>query len=215
MKVLFIHRSVGQQLVDCLRARQDFTFDLYDLNANTNTMIGAQGLSIESSLVVREGDTSPAGLAAFFGTASKSRDVRTELETFDVIAFKSCYSASALASEDALTEQMAAYGGQIADYISAAPMRQFLIVSPPPRRRLMTTKANAARAARFATWLEGFAGDRANCSFFDLFGALSKAETLSPRYTRLLPFDQHPNDAGAAMASERLLVSLSALADIS
>lgn len=203
MRMLFIHRSVGQQLIDAGRLRSTSpVLDIYDLNANTNVTTDGHGRELtDSPLAVEGGNTNPDGLERFFNQVSGSEIMGDFVQQFDIIAFKSCYSASALPTDEELGEQCAAYEGGIGAYIKDHPEQTFIIVTPPPRRPLLTKPENARRATEFAEWLSGFSSRRPNCDYFDLHATLAESSVLRRSYRRLAPYDQHPNDIGARDAA--------------
>jgi hypothetical protein len=216
MKILFIHRSVGQQLIDSGAWRSSLRHaHVYDLNANTNLMIGPDGTPATSSLNVPGGNTNPDGLSKFFSLATDSFAERSELASFDLIAFKSCYSASDIRSAETLSAHKRAYQGSIESYVRIRPECRFLIISPPPRRPVRTSKSAAARATAFSKWLGDFASSHSNCEFYDLFGQLSNNGVLLPQFRRALPYDQHPNEAGATLAGVGLAEKLSSMTETS
>lgn len=100
MKLLFIHRSVGQQIIDCVRNNQSFSHvELYDFNANNNISTDSKcSKAKNSALSALNGDTSPSGFARFFRKAMTEKSIRESLMEFDVIGFKSCYSTNNIQS---------------------------------------------------------------------------------------------------------------------
>lgn len=197
--ILFIHRSVGANMLRDTQARsQGLAYNLYDFNANTNLLVNPDGMNEESSLFILNGDTNPRGLNLFFEKALTDRDTKSELEKFDVIVFKSCYTASRIQSDDMLASYKKDYQAGIDSYIQANPSKRFVVVSPPPRRNILTRKSDAERAANFSDWLRNFVLERENCSFLDFFRILSDStNTLARSYRRTNPFDQHPNRRGS------------------
>jgi hypothetical protein len=209
---LFIHRSVGLQMLDAASVRTRLSdVELSDLYANTNVMRGPSGEAVATELDLSSGNTNPDGLAAFFRDVLAVHTKMAALEAFEVVAFKSCYSASGISSTEQLEDYRACYEGPIAQYIDTHSSQRFVILSPPPRRPLLTSAAAAHRAREFSKWLADFAHGRRNCSYFDLFACLaSQGDVLDRKYRRLLPIDQHPNARGAAMAGEALTEAIQA-----
>ena len=170
MKLLFIHRSVGQQIVDAMRQQNKNTgLEIFDLNANTNQLFDNHKNLVLSPLKVAGGNTDPAGLNAFFTNVLEQPKLSSYLNEFDVIAFKSCYSAAAINSDSQLQRSKVAYTTAIRDFIQRNPSKKFIIISPPPRRPLFTNQSAAKRAAEFAAWLRGLTTRLPNCIYFDLF----------------------------------------------
>lgn len=206
VRALFIHRSVGLQMLQAASVRTQIQgVDFCDVYANDNTFTDEHGNTGVSQLDFSAGNTNPDGLATFFAEAVADQQQADFLASFQVIGFKSCYSASAINSDDELAAHQRHYDGAIATYIEAHPDKRFVIVSPPPRRRLLSNRAAATRARAFSEWLEGFASRHANCQFFDLFGLLADSSNLLDRkFHRLAPYDQHPNRRGAELAGRGL-----------
>lgn len=207
---LFIHRSVGLQMLAAAEVRAQLPdIDFSDLYANDNIMSGPDGRPAATPLDMSSGNTNPDGLAAFFREVSGSPEKRKALEAFDLVALKSCYSASSITSDAQLSSYQDYYEGLISEYISSHRDQQFVILSPPPRRPLLTGAAAAARARSFSRWLRDFASERSNCSYFDLFDLLADDRNhLSRRFRRALPIDQHPNAEGALEAGNHLAASI-------
>jgi hypothetical protein len=213
MKLLFIHRSVGQQIIDCVRTNQSFSeLELYDFNANNNNLTDSmRSITKCSPLSVLSGDTSPSGLARFFQKASTEGPISECLIEFDIIAFKSCYSANNIHSKDQLASYKKAYRGSIAAYIANHPKKIFIITSPPPRRSLFTNKKSRLFAKEYSIWLSTFANTKPNCAYLNLFDALSEKEVLARKLCRYLPWDQHPNRRGAETATDCFIQTLKEL----
>lgn len=207
MKLLFIHRSVGQQIIDCVRENKNMNnIEIYDLNANDNTLTNAVGSTTKDHpLTVPDGDTSPEGLARFFERALEDKkNTNAPLSKFDIITFKSCYSANNIRSQRQLESYKDAYSGTIAAYIQANPEKKFVIISPPPRKSLLTTTRSSHLAKEFSVWLAKFSENNQNCAYFNLFDTLSDNNILAKKFCRRAPWNQHPNQSGAQKAADCL-----------
>jgi len=204
VKALFIHRSVGQNFLEDAQVRRHLGRNLlHDLNVNTNVFTDEKGQQVASIISVDNGNTNPDGLAAFFAKASQDKSLEDALMQYDVIAFKSCYTANQFKTDQALRNAQAAYGGAIRDFIAAHPDTKFLIMSPPPRRPALTTRAAAKRAQSFADFLGEYTRTFKNAHFYDLFAVLADDKgCLRAEYRRLLPVDQHPNLKGSKAAGQ-------------
>jgi hypothetical protein len=213
MKLLFIHRSVGQQIIDCVRTNQSFSeLELYDFNANNNNLTDStRSITKGGPLSVLSGDTSPAGLATLFQKAVTDKSVEEILTKFDIIAFKSCYSANNIHSKEQLESYKKDYSGAISSYIAEHPEKKFVIISPPPRKLLFSNSQSRKLAREFSTFLNAFSRERNNCYYFDLFRLLSEDDALAKQYRRLLPWDQHPNLKGAQLAGDTMADILKSL----
>jgi hypothetical protein len=187
---------------------------LRDLNANSNTYLDEFGRPARPPVSVSSANTDPPGLATFFSDVLADPDQLRALEAFDVIAFKSCYSASQIRSDEQFTAFRQAYEDSIAQYIDGHPHQRFVVMSPPPRRALLTTRSAAFRAREFSRFLGEFVASRPNCSYCDLFDCLAGASNvLRRRYCRWSPRDQHPNRAGARVAGDALRRALETAAE--
>lgn len=74
--------------------------------------------------------------------------------------------------------------------------KQFILVTPPPERKELTTLENAKRAKKLVGWLcsKEFSKGILNVHIFDLFSLLADSNGfLKEEYTRLIPVDSHPN----------------------
>jgi len=213
MKLLFIHRSVGQQIIDCVRTNQSFSeLELYDFNANNNNLTDSmRSITKGSPLSVLSGDTSPAGLATLFQKAATNKHIEEILTEFDIIAFKSCYSANNIQSIEQLEAYKKAYRGVISSYIAEHPEKKFVIISPPPRKLLFSSSQSRKLAREFSTFLNAFSRERNNCYYFDLFRLLSEDDALAKQYCRFFPWNQHPNLKGAQLAGDTMADILKSL----
>lgn len=206
MKLLFIHRSVGQQICNEVRNTKKIpALRLFDLNVNSNLLKDTASKIIRSEISIQNGDTSPEGLANFFQTALTNKKLENELLKYDVIAFKSCYTASAISSNKVLNEYKRAYSSSIEQFIRAHPKLKFVIISPPPRRPLFTSKTSKKLAGDYAVWLSSFSKEISNCYFFDLFETLSDGYLLAKPYRRYAFWDQHPNRLGTQVAADKMI----------
>jgi hypothetical protein len=200
-RVLFVHRSVGRQVVDAYRSTRDDRGDVgvWDFDANRCETRDLNGESDATApILISNGDTEPSGLRAFFEYASADAEVASFLRGFDIVAFKSCYSASSIKDDAQLEGFKRSYAeiGKLVRAISHSLV--MVIISPPPRRPLLTTAAEVDRAMRFSLWLEELARSDGKAVFFDLHRVLAERGVLRRSYRRWMPFDQHPNDIGAA-----------------
>jgi hypothetical protein len=207
---LFVHRSVGKHMLEDGDVRALIGgVKLDDLDANTNTLTTAAGEQRKSAFDMSSGNTNPDGLAAFFHRVTNDAAAGEELSQYDVVAFKSCYTAAHIGSDEQLAEYRQHYDGPIKDYISAHPSQRFVIISPPPRRRLLTTPAGRRRARAFSVWLAEYSAAPPNAEYFDLYDLLADSgNLLASRFRRFAPYDQHPNEEGSRLAGERLAAAL-------
>ena len=201
MKALFIHRSVGQNILDDTGLRQRLQgVELYDINANTQAYTDPAGRSIPSPVTIKDGSTEPESLAVFFEDSSNEEF----LNSFDCIIFKSCYTANALQNDAKLQSQVAAYT-DISNYIREHSKQFFITCTSPPRRSLFTNQKSAARAKEVQQWVIKCCQTLDNAKVLDIFGLLANKDgMLDKKYRRLMFFDQHPNNQGSIVIAEAL-----------
>ena len=119
----------------------------------------------------------------------------------DVIAFKSCYPASAIKSDAQLAERKAWYL-KIRDFMDEHPEKMFIVVTQPPLNPAETSPDAAARARLFADWLKSdeFLQGRINVVTFDLFDQLAESDQQATdanmlRQNYRQDSDSHPVEA--------------------
>jgi hypothetical protein len=128
----------------------------------------------------------------------------------DVIMFKSCYPACAIASE-AMLQQYKDWYAPILKVFQAHPEKLFVPLSPPPLNPngKMYQADQAVRARAFADWLTSeYGADVPNVFPFDLFGAIADRETHGTRteFQRAdRPGDSHPNEVANRTAATALV----------
>jgi hypothetical protein len=200
--VLFIHRSVGHNLIHdgrvyALIEVAGQPFELTDYNHNTGILTSPSGIK-RLNLQFPGGDTKPQNYAAVF-THKGSSEHRELLEltgAYDTVVLKSCYPTCI--TSDAELESLKQHYAVITDFFTNTMPQQLVLVTPPPLRPRKTSKENARRARALANWLTSnqFAS---NVHVFDLFNLLahtenhSRANTLRKHYQRPYFWDSHPN----------------------
>lgn len=203
MKVLFIHRSVGQNILEDSKLRYKFDgIRLYDIYANKCRFTNSEGVIEEAPFPIEEGKTEPEDLADFFQNA-EAKGYEQALREFDCVILKSCYTANSLKSDKHMQSQVEAYI-VIKEYIENHPDQHFIVCTTPPRIQICTTAKAVNRAKTMQNWiLENFE-PLPNTDVLDIFGMLtSDRGVLDKKYRRFAFYDQHPNRAGSlAIAAE-------------
>jgi len=210
--VLFIHRSVGRNLIADggiyrLMAETSRGFLLSDYDQNTGVLHSSTGPSRTPGMKFPGGDTQPADYAALFDAEAEgdAKAFQDFVMTYDVVAIKSCYTASNIKSDEEL-DAIKNYYHAIAEFFVLHPEKQLVILTTPPLRHFRTTPDAALRARQIATWLatERFAPNvEPNIGVFNFFDLLANPQesvnphTLYAKYCRLWPFDSHPNAAAS------------------
>jgi hypothetical protein len=204
--VLFVHHSVGQNLIrqGLLRERlADAGFRLWDQEYNQRGLTGPDGHARGYAYWIPRDNTDPDGYEAIFRQPLHSLpwNALSGILQHEVIVFKSCYPVSDV-RDDATLERYRSHYLAIRSTIDAHPDKLFIVVTPPPLNPSATTSAAAARARTFADWLGSpeFLDGHANLFTFDLFGSLEEKDPSSPEAHMLRPDyrdgdDSHPNAA--------------------
>lgn len=204
MKALFIHRSVGQNMLEDSHLRYKLEgIQLYDVYANKCRFTNPEGAIEESPFPIKEGKTEPEDLATFFQNA-ETEGYEPALRGFDCIILKSCYTANSLKSDTHMQSQIDAYTA-IKGYIETHPSQSFIVCTTPPRIQICTTAKAVKRAKTVQNWiLENF-GSLPNAKVLDIFGMLSNDRgVLDKKYRRFAFYDQHPNRQGSQAIAAKL-----------
>jgi hypothetical protein len=200
-KVLFIHRSVGRNLIKYgyvynLLRQYEGRIDFFDYDHN-NGVLSTANSHKKLGYVFPGRNTYPQNLAQLFGAATtKTKPILDWIDGYDIVVLKSCYPTTKIKSDKELEQKKQEYR-QIATYFAKSGQHLGLLTSPPMKPRL-TKPEWASRARRLSKWMTGTnLGE--NVKVFDLFDLLSAdenekdAHTLRKDYRRLLFFDAHPN----------------------
>lgn len=209
-RALFLHRSVGQNLIDdgALRnliLENGIALKLDDYNQNTDTLTTASGKQ-KLGLHFPDNDTKPESLAQIFGPTGSSalRPILELVARYDVVILKSCYPNSDIKNNEELKALQKSYQ-TIAGFF-ADNKQQLVIMTSPPLRSWHTSSINAARARTLNDWIKQTIVTE-NIHTFDLFGLLANptthphANTLQKQYCRFLFFDNHPNTKASRLAA--------------
>lgn len=192
--IFFLHHSTGRnllaeggvrELVEVVDDAMGVDLLLWDHDYNYEGLTDPTGvLHEEWNYGIPLDNTDPYGLHLLWtGTSIASVAARDSiLSRHDVIAFKSCYTASEIPTDETLAQYKQWYL-EIRDVLDRYPGKTFVIISPPPRHRLappddlsLTERlAQADRARAFAEWLgsDEFLAGHSNLVFFDLFDRLA------------------------------------------
>jgi hypothetical protein len=214
-KLFFLHHSTGWGLIsegnmrgaiDAYNAAHGESFELWDQGYNGDGPRDQNG-DINGTLYDVPGDnTNPDGLY-YLWTSPEADAVACRdgfLADYDVIAFKSCFPASAIYDDDMLEQYKTWYLG-IRDFCDTHPEKLFVVMSTPPLVPEDTDYAQGVRARAFANWLKSatYLAGHPNIVCFDLFDELAVADaaetepnTLKPAYRLAEPHNSHPNPLG-------------------
>jgi hypothetical protein len=200
-RVIFLHHSVGANLIEQGGVRQRLTnlgYEFYDHGYNADGLVLADGTWTGLSFDVPSDNTDPDGLADIFVQPLHDPPDNTfsHLMQYDVIAFKSCFSASVIES-DQQSADYRSYYLSIRDRMDQYPNKVFIVVTPPPQIASDTDPESAARARAFANWLASheYLSGHSNVFTFDLFNLLADPSTNMLRTDyQVDEHDAHPNE---------------------
>ena len=152
-RILFIHHSTGGNLIKEGHLRTALrkinpSLELWDHNYNLfpiftrllATFTHLRGLSdssgkytgIDYQIVVS--NNSPKEYADIFSREASDPTLKSIL-SYDVIVFKNCYPTTRITSDEKLLEDISYYTN-IRDAIKRFPEKQFVLLTPPPARRV-------------------------------------------------------------------------------
>ncbi len=210
--IIFLHHSVGRNLIDQGRVREMFRergYTFWDQDYNHEGLRDPQGISLGYGYAVPYDNTDPDGLARIFEEDLYPLPFNTlsGLLQHEVILIKSCFPNNHIPDAEALERSQALYL-RIRSGMDAYPGKIFVILTSPPLHPEQTTPAEAANARALAAWLASgtFLKGHPNIFVFDFFDQLAvpddgtpEANTLRPEY-RPQDRDSHPN----ALANETI-----------
>lgn len=219
MKVLFIHRSVGHNLivdgnVYKLLGQQHPNILLSDYDQNSDILINSNAQRKLCKFTFPNNDTKPASYAAIFSdNASKEYiSVRDFALEFDAVIIKSCYPNSNIKSDSELEAIKQQYRS-IAAFFDKERNKKLLILTSPPLVPLMTNPRRAKRARKLADWLAAAELGK-NVTVYNFYSELADAKWnwLKRSYRRRLPVDSHPNQLASQTIAPRFIEHIASLA---
>jgi hypothetical protein len=202
--VIFLHHSTGNNLIHQGGVREKFTeagYDFWDHSYNPQGLRRPDGTAAGYSYNIPDDNTDPDGFARIFAQRAYGLPLNTFSGLFqhEVIAFKSCFPVSDIASDEQL-ETYKTYYLSISDLMDQHPDKIFVVVTQPPLNPAATDTQAAARARAFANWLKSdeYLSGHPNVFTFDFFGYLAEDDPASPDYNMLREAyrdgtDSHPN----------------------
>ena len=202
--IIFLHHSVGHNLIDQGQVRERFTqygYDFYDHDYNHLGLRNPDGEYLGYGYNVPHDNTDPNGLAGIFSQPVYPLPLNTfsGLLQHEVVVFKSCYPVSDITSEEKLDEYKAYYL-EMREVMDRHPNKIFIVVTPPPLNPVETNSQIAARARHFVDWLvsDEYLAGRLNVSTFNFFDHLAEDDPASPELNMLrIEYrqcaDSHPN----------------------
>ena len=197
-KILFIHRSVGENLINDGKIYQNFisnsNIDFNDYNVNTKILRNKYD-SKKLLLDFPNNNTTPKDYSILFNKNTKYLKTKDFVLQFNTVIIKSCYPNSNIKNIQELTN-IKDYYTQITSFFNNLP-NKLIIVTSPPLIPFKTNTQNAKRAKELSNWLtnNNFGNNISTFSLFKLLAEKNGKNTnmLKIQYRRLLPFDSHPN----------------------
>lgn len=209
---LFIHRSVGRQIIQEGGLRQKLSasipsLNLWDHDYNEFGLSDGAGSLLGTSFPIPGDNTDPDGLLAILRGIEAGEPWAERATTFDVLILKSCFPNNAINSDAVATSLKGVYQ-EMRDVATALP-QAVLLVSSPPLVFEATRPDQAARAADVAAWLAShWTGPR--LGYANIFDTLTYRSgpargTLRLRYRRMRRGDSHLGVAGAEVAARAIV----------
>jgi len=207
--LFFLHHSTGEGIIEegdmrgyiaTYNAQHGTGYAFWDHGYNSEGLTDPSGVWTGISYDIPDDNTDPDGLHTLWITDNGARD--DIMANHEVIAFKSCFPASAIPDETSLNQYKTWYL-EMRDYFDAHLERLFVVMSTPPLHRLSTDTTEADNARAFAHWLKSpeYWSGHPNVRCYDLFDALAQAHDGSAtrnmlRYEYEMSHsdgDSHPN----------------------
>lgn len=187
--LFFLHHSTGYGLIEeghmraviaAYNAAHATTFAFWDHHYNGTGLRNPAGTELGISYNIPNDNTDPNGLYYLWtsGEADATICRNTILANHQVIAFKSCFPASAITDVETLNQYKAWYLA-MRNVFAGYPNRLFVVMSTPPLHRLATTATEAGNARQFANWLNNeYTAGYSNIVCFNLFDYLAGDDNM-------------------------------------
>jgi len=216
-RLLFIHHSTGGNLIHQGQLREilyaktnELQFWDHGYNLNKYLLISilniignkltfhtglsdANGKLTGKDFNIQLSNNNPGDFAKIFGENPKKDITLSKILEFDIIAFKNCFPATKIDTDEKLESYKNYYLG-MGVYFSQYPEKVFIAFTPPPLRKEVSKPEYAKRAQVFAKWLTTEWEKPSNTYVFDFFSLLADdCGFLKQDYCSFLPIDSHPN----------------------
>lgn len=202
---VFLHHSTGRNIVAEGNLR-GYVQHLWDYDYNAIGLTDPSGHLLGRSWSIPGDNTYPDGLADLFTDPHAARD---SLLAHETVILKSCYPTCDIETDLEL-ERLKTYTAEVIEAFRPLPNR-LVLCTPPPRHRLATTAAQAARCDALAAWMVGYPCPQ-NVTMFDLHGLLrNDSGYLAYQWERShSSSDSHPNAAANRMIAPLLAEAINA-----
>ncbi|MCD4684796.1 MAG: hypothetical protein K8S97_02530 [Anaerolineae bacterium] len=204
IRVLFMHHSTGQGIIQGGSVREGFTargYEFWDHGYNEEGLVDAAGNWLGVNWDMPGDNTDPDGWYAIFNqpVTSPPSNTFSHMLEYDVIIFKSCFP-SAHIYDDFMWAQYQEYYLSIRDVADQHPDKLFVPFTTPPLVPNETDAAAAARARRWAEYLtsDEYLAGHPNIAVFDIFTHAADAQGFLRAEYRGDEWDSHPNDVANA-----------------
>ncbi len=215
--IIFLHHSVGRNLIEQGRIREAFRergYAFWDQDYNHRGLRNPEGESTGYGYDLPYDNSDPDGLARIFEQRVYPLPLNTlsGLLQHEVILLKSCFPNSHIPDAEALEARKALYL-RIRAGMEAHPDKIFILLTSPPLNPADTNAEEAANARALSSWLasDDFLAGSENIFVFDFFDHLAvpddgspEANTLRPEY-RPAGRDSHPNRLANETIAPRLV----------
>jgi len=215
---LFIHHSVGQQIIHEGGLREKLSsgipaLELWDHNYNAVGLSDGSGAPLGVSFPIPDDNTDPDGLLAILRGIEQGETWADRAKGFDVLMLKSCFPNNMIDS-DATAASLKGIYQNLREVAMALP-HTVLLMSSPPLVFESTRPAQVARATHIAAWL-GRTWTGPGLGYANIFNTLTYHSgpargTLRLGYRRKRPGNSHVSVAGAQAASLTIVSALRAV----
>lgn len=185
--IIFLHHSTGTNLVRDGKVRELFTeqgFNFYDHGYNRQGLRYPSGQGARYNYNVPNDNTDPVGLITIFRQPLLPTPVNTfsALMQHEVIIVKSCFAPGNNIASDAQLAQYQQWYIEMRGVMQEHPEKLFIILTMPPLNPAETNPEQAARARKFAQWVnsEEFLAGSANIFVFDFYDRLAEDDPGAP-----------------------------------
>ncbi len=201
IKIIFLHHSCGQNLIEEGQVREGLTalgYAFFDHGYNGDGLRLPDGTWTGGNFDVPDDNTDPDGLAAIFSQPllDPPENTFSLLMQYDVIVFKSCFPVSNIGDDAQLAGFQSDYLS-IRDTVDQYPEKLFVVVTQPPQVPNNTDDEEAQRARMFTDWLasDEYLEEHPNLVTFNFFDLLADEDHVLKSEYRMDQWDAHPNEA--------------------
>lgn len=226
--LFFLHHSTGdgfvvqgnmRKYIKTYNQSHSTTFQFWDHGYNYDGLRDPAGHFTGTNYDIPDDNTDPDGLWKLWSNKGQAYVTCRNmiLDNHEVIAFKSCFPASAIPNTATLNQRKK-WALAIRKFCDTRKDKIFVVMSTPPLHRLSTNSTEANNARAFANWLKSSAylNGHPNVVCFDVFDILAAPNDGSAA-ANMLKYqyeashgdgDSHPNAKGNKAVGPRLAQAL-------